>query len=69
MLVRSAFFIATALFFVQHGDRAQVPHHERAKRRSPLKLTKYTDAFLIRGNILGHEMPRYMLHLDPKIEP
>src|SRR5262249_40018703 len=69
MLVRSSFFIVTALFFVQRGDRAQVLHRECAKRRSLLKLTKYTDALLIRGNILGHETARHILRLGPKIAP
>ena len=34
---------ATILFFARCGDLAQVFHHVRASRRSPLKLTKYTD--------------------------
>src|SRR5262245_39332138 len=69
MLVRSSFFIVTAVVFGQRVDRAQVLHHERTKRRTLLKLPKYTDALLIRGNILGHETPGHILRLGPKIAP
>jgi hypothetical protein len=59
----------TILLFVRCDDPAQVSHHERAKRRSLLRLTKYTDALPIWDNILGHETRRYILHLGPKTEP
>jgi hypothetical protein len=37
-------FHVTILLLVRCGDRARVFHHERAKRRSPPKLPKCTDA-------------------------
>jgi hypothetical protein len=57
----------SGLLFVRQRDRAQVFHHAHAKRRSRQRLTKYTDALLIRGDMPREGMLRYMPRLGPKI--
>jgi len=57
----------SGLLFVRRRDRAQVFHHAHAKRRSRQRLTKYTDARLVRDNILGQGTRRHIRLPGPKI--
>ena len=53
--------------FVRGCDLAQAFHHALAKRRSLQRLTKCTDALLIRGDMPSEGMLRYMPRPAPKI--
>jgi hypothetical protein len=55
--------------FVRPSDPVQASRLAHAKRRSLQRLTKFTDALLFWGNILGHEIRPYMPLPGPMIGP